>query len=99
MRNERRAARAWISAGSTASLRWSNGILSRKKKVSLVVIASTTSDVSGSAPPPFIFWTSSGMPGRFDLRASGTSRLSTRYCLSAERSIPERSFRSLRRYS
>src|SRR6478736_3821569 len=69
MRNERRAARAWISAGSTASLRWSNGILSRKKKVSLVVIASTTSDVSGSAPPPFIFWTSSGMPGRFDLRA------------------------------
>ena len=39
------------------------------------------------------------MPGRPDLRASGTRRLSTRYCLSADRSSPERSFRSLRRNS
>ena len=37
--------------------------------------------------------------GRPDLRASGTRRLSTKYCLSADRSSPERSFRSLRRYS
>ena len=38
----------------TVSRKWSNGILSRKKNVSLVVIASTTSAVSASAPP-FIF--------------------------------------------
>jgi len=34
-----------------------------------------------------------------DFRAKGSSRLSIRYCLSAERSRPERSFRTLRRYS
>ena len=38
-------------------------------------------------------------PAGSTLRASGTRRLSTRYCLSADRSSPERSFRSLRRYS
>jgi len=98
IRKERRLARDCSSAGSTVSRRWSNGILSRKKKVSLVVMASTTSVVSTSAPD-LIFCTSSGIPASPTLRASGTSRLSTRYCLSAERSRPERSFRSLRRNS
>ena len=67
MRKDRRAARACISAGHAPSrCKWSNGILSRKKKVSLVVIASTTSAVSASAPL-LIFCTSSGMPGSADL--------------------------------
>ena len=63
IRKDRRLARACTSAGKIVSRRWSNGILSRKKKVSLVVIASTTSDVSASEPL-FIFATSSAMPGR-----------------------------------
>src|SRR4029453_6897860 len=37
-----RAARAFNISGMIESRKWSNGILSRKKKVSLVVMASTT---------------------------------------------------------
>ena len=47
MRMRRDAARAAISAGMTVSRNCSNGLLSRKKNDSLVVIASTTSTVSG----------------------------------------------------
>ena len=43
MRMVRLAARLFSIAGSTSALNWSNGLVSRKKKDSLVVIASTTS--------------------------------------------------------
>src|SRR2546429_6076992 len=56
MRNDRRDARACTNAGMTVSLKWSNGILSPEKNVSLVVIASTTSPVNAWAPL-FIFST------------------------------------------
>ena len=76
----------------------SNGTLSRKKKVSLVVMASTTWEMR-LADPPFIFCTSSLIPDRPTFRDSGSNRLSIRYCLSLDRSRPEWSFRSLRKYS
>ncbi len=49
MRMRRLAARAASSAGMMVSRKCSNGSLSRKKNDSLVVIASTTSTMSGSA--------------------------------------------------
>ena len=49
MRMRRLAARADISAGMMVSRKCSNGSLSRKKNDSFVVIASTTSTMSGSA--------------------------------------------------
>ena len=69
-----------------------------EEEVSLVVIASTTSEINAS-DPAFIFWTSSVIPGSPILRANGTNRLSTRYCLSGDRSSPDRSFRNLRKNS
>ncbi len=52
MRMRRCAARASSNAGTMVLRKCSNGILSRKKKDSFVVIASTTSQISGSAPAP-----------------------------------------------
>jgi len=54
-----------------------------RRRSRLVVIASHTSDVSGSAPP-FTFWTSSDA-GRMTLPPARqrTRRLLDRYCLSA----------------
>src|SRR5690242_21023251 len=49
--------------------------------------------------PPLIFCTSSPMLDRPTLRASGSKRLSSRYCLSEDKSRPEWSLRSLRKYS
>ena len=54
LRKLRRLARACNIIGRTASRRFSNGSLSRKKNVSLVVMASTTSEINGS-DPLFIF--------------------------------------------
>ena len=59
IRNARRR-RASEASPAGRLVECSNGVLSRKKKVSLVVIASTTSTVSASAPP-FILATSSAM--------------------------------------
>lgn len=61
-------------------------------------MASTTWTVCADEPA-LILATRSGMPDRPLLRASGSRRLSIRYCLSADRSRPDWSFRSLRRYS
>src|SRR5262249_51203207 len=61
-------------------------------------MASTTLVVS-ALDPACNFCTSSPMPDSPALRASGNSRLSIRYCLSADRSRPEWSLRNLRRYS
>src|ERR1700681_2437610 len=61
-------------------------------------MASTTWVVI-EADPPFICCTSSLMPDMPAFRDSGSNLLSIRYCLSADRSRPERSLRSLRRYS
>src|SRR6185437_12521018 len=98
MRMDLRLARTRRISGMIQSRKWSNGTLSRKKKVSLVVIASTTCSTMAEHPA-FIFCTSSPMPERPHLRVSGSNRLSIRYCLSADRSRPEMSFRILRRYS
>ena len=83
-----RAARAFSISGMIESRKCSNGTLSRKKKVSLVVMASTTWATIVD-DPPFIFCTSSAIPGTPHLRDSGSRRLSIRYCLSADRSRPE----------
>ena len=83
-----RLARAFSTSGMIVSRKCSNGTLSRKKKVSLVVMASTTWAMIDD-DPPFIFCTSSPMPGTPHLRDSGSRRLSIRYCLSADRSRPE----------
>ena len=72
----------------------SNGSLSRKKNDSLVIIASTTSTTRGSAFGRLRRSASSDRPPRPALRASGRSRLSTRYCLSADSTSPDRSFNS-----
>jgi hypothetical protein len=92
-------ARVASSAGMMKFWKCSNGSLSRKKKDSFVVIASTTSAISFSASRPRSFCTSSVKLGSAALRASGSSRLSNRYCLSADSVKPERSFSSLRRKS
>ena len=60
MRMRRVAARAASSAGMMVSRKWSNGVLSRKKNDSLVVIASTTSTMSGSAFGPLSLATRPG---------------------------------------
>jgi hypothetical protein len=79
------------------SRKWSNGTLSRKKKVSLVVIASTTSMASEAARGAFSWCTSSASVLMPCLRAIGKSRLSAKYCFSGASTRPERSFNSLRR--
>ena len=78
MRMRRDVVRADISAGMTVSRNCSNGLLSRKKNNSLVVIASTTSTISGSASGPFSLATRPVRLNRPCLRAIGISRLSTR---------------------
>jgi len=75
----------------------SKGILSRKKKDSFVVIASTTSVVRDSTPDSLSFWTRPLRPATPALRATGKSRLSTRYCLSADNIRPDRSLSNLRK--
>ena len=75
----------------------SNGSLSRKKNDSFVVIASATSVTSGSFFTSRSFATKSAkvaMPARC---ATGSNRLSTKYCLSADSMRPERSLSSLRK--
>ena len=63
------------------------------------VVEAMTTWVMRAFDPPFIFCTRSPMPGRPALRASGNRRLSIRYCLSVDRSRPDWSRSSLRRYS
>jgi hypothetical protein len=82
-----------------AEQKCSNGTLSRKNSDSLVIIASTTAVISASALPRFSTATSSLRVPRPALRATGSSRLSARYCLSADSTSPERSLRDLRRKS
>ena len=60
-------ARAASSAGMMASRKCSNGILSRKKNDSLVVIASTTSTISASASGALQLRTSSPSAGEAGL--------------------------------
>jgi hypothetical protein len=74
----------------------SNGSLSRKKKDSFVAMASTIAVASGSEPARSCCTNSPSFdkPAR---RASGKSLLSTRYCLSAASTRPERSRNSLRK--
>jgi hypothetical protein len=93
-----RFGRAARSAGIIASRNCSNGTLSRKKNDSLVVIASTTSPMSGSAGS-LSLRTNAASPERPALRATGNSRLSTKYCRPAESTSPERSLSMARRKS
>jgi len=74
-------------------------LVAEEKKVSLVVIAST--HLRGQRVGAGLHLQNQfGNSGKAGLaRPAGTRRLSTRYCLSADRSRPERSFSSLRRYS
>jgi hypothetical protein len=72
------AARALSSTGMMVSRNWSNGTLSRKNSDSFVVIASTTSTMSGSASGVFSLATSPVRLNNPFLRATGSSRLSTR---------------------
>src|SRR5947199_10262104 len=62
-----RLARAFNISGMIESRKFSNGTLSRKKKDSLVVMASTTCAVIDD-DLAFIFCTSSEMPGTMHLR-------------------------------
>ena len=70
--------RAFISAGMTICLNWSKGLVSRKKKDSFVVIASTTSLMMVSSDLTRISRTSSSKVASLYLRATGSSRLSSR---------------------
>ena len=79
--------------------KFSNGILSRKKNVSLVVMASTTIVIRHSLSPRRSAATSSPKFAKPALRAIGSKRLSTRYCLSADSTRPDRSLSDLRRKS
>ena len=97
MRIERDARRAASSAGMMTLRKCSNGTLSRKKNDSLVIIASTTAVISALSWPRRSACTRSPRPLRPALRATGNSLLSTRYCLSADSTRPERSFRQRRR--
>ena len=81
---------AAISAGMMVSRKCSKGSLSRKKKVSLVVIASTTSTISGIGCVLSLPTSSASVPTPC-LRATGSRRLSARYCFSADSTRPERS--------
>ena len=84
-------ARAAISAGMITARKCSNGTLSRKKKLSLVVIASITATSSGAAAgEAFSLATSSVRLENPCLRATGSRRLSARYCFSADSTKPER---------
>src|ERR1700738_3148098 len=91
MRMQRDARRAARSAGNMAVRKFSNGILSRKKNVSLVVMASTTIVIRHSLSPRRSAATSSPKFAKPALRAIGSKRLSTRYCLSADSTKPDRS--------
>ena len=78
MRMVRLAARLFSSAGSTRALNWSNGLVSRKKNDSFVVIASTTSRITASSILVRMTRTRSSKVASFHLRATGNSRLSRR---------------------
>ena len=91
MVSERCAARAWTSFGMITVRRASNGRMSRKNDVSLVVIASITSVTSGEFGDDFMAaanWCRSRMPWAW---AIGTSRDSTRYSLPVSSTMAERS--------
>src|SRR5450759_4594087 len=86
-------ARAASKAGMMTARKWSNGILSRKKNDSLVVIASITSTVSGAAAVVALsLSTSSARPANPCLRATGNRRLSARFCFRPR--APDRSARA-----
>jgi len=57
---------------------------------SLVIIASTPSTINGSASNRLRLWMRPDRPSRPGRRATGMSRLSARYCLSCDRTSPDR---------
>ena len=90
MRMVREVCRAASRAGITVELNSRMASCRERKTISLVIIASTTATVNASASPRLSAATSSARLPRPALRATGSKRLSTRYCLSADRTRPER---------